>query len=272
MQRLICFLLFRLSRYNVFQSLATRVIRQLQYLQGIGSGAPAGTSGEAMVIERLSTLTREKPLVVFDVGANRGQFLTLLTHGLEDQTHEIHAFEPGSSAFMTLQSAFKEMPHVHLNQQALGAACGTMNLYFDKPGSTLSSLYERQMTNPSLTFKSNETVTVVSLDKYCENHHISHIDLLKIDVEGHELEVLRGARKMLAHRRISLVTFEFGGTHIDSRVFMRDFFSFFREVGNPLLSRIIPSGRTLPLWHYNESVEQFQTSNYLVDFRTDVST
>ncbi len=177
-------------------------------------------------------------------------------------------FEPGSNAFSALQTAFGGTEHVHLNQLALGSTGGTKTLYFDKPGSTLSSLYARRMEDPELAFKASECVAVETLDEYCAKRQIDHIDFLKIDVEGHELEVLRGARMMLSRKKIALLTFEFGGTHIDSRVFVRDFFDFFSDMGSPLISRITPSGVLLPLSHYHEGLEQFCTTNYLVEFKS----
>lgn len=256
------------SRYAAVQSFLSRVIRQLQYLQGIGSGAPAGRSGERVLIDFLLAKGSGK-LIIFDVGANIGQFSSLLSRGLGQQAFEIHAFEPGSLAFDALQASFAANPNMRLNRLALGSTKHVAPLYRDREGSTLSSLYCRRIAGSEPAFTSSETVNVERLDDYCSLHGITHIDLLKLDVEGHELEVLRGGRGMLAGGRIARVTFEFGGTHIDSRVFLRDFFEFFEELGQFHMARITPSGFLLPLPEYHEALEQYQTANYLVEFTCD---
>ena len=70
------------------------------------------------------------------------------------------------------------------------------------------------------------------------------IDLLKLDVEGHELEVLRGGVRMFAQRRVKMVSFEFGGCNIDSRTYFRDFYYFFQENGLQDIFRMVPPDPT----------------------------
>jgi len=53
------------------------------------------------------------------------------------------------------------------------------------------------------------------------------IDFLKVDVEGHELEVFKGATGMLSQSRIGHIQFEYGGCNIDARVLLKDLFDFF---------------------------------------------
>jgi hypothetical protein len=53
-----------------------------------------------------------------------------------------------------------------------------------------------------------ERVHIVSLDSYCERQRIDRIDFLKIDTEGHDLEVLRGAEKWLSAGRIACIQCE----------------------------------------------------------------
>ncbi len=60
-----------------------------------------------------------------------------------------------------------------------------------------------------------ENVEAITLDTCCERHNIAAIDLLKIDVEGAEYQVLRGAQRMLASQKIRCLTFEFGQTTFD---------------------------------------------------------
>ena len=55
--------------------------------------------------------------------------------------------------------------------------------------------------------------------------------LVKIDTEGHDLTVLRGARAMLAEHRIAVVQFEYNHRWVFARAFLRDAFEFLADLG-----------------------------------------
>ena len=97
---------------------------------------------------------------------------------------------------------------------------------------------------------------------YCTGQGIDHIDWLKIDVEGHELDVLNGGTKMFSGSAIGMVTFEFGGCNIDTRTFLQDFFCFFRD-HQMRIARITPAGYLHELHSYQEAYEQFRTTNFV---------
>ena len=101
-----------------------------------------------------------------------------------------------------------------------------------------------------------------TIDNYCSENSIDHIHLLKIDIEGHELDALAGAKEMFALKSIDIVTFEFGGCNIDTRTFFQDFWYFFNEA-NFKIFRITPSGYLHPLKSYKEIYEQFRTTNFI---------
>lgn len=89
---------------------------------------------------------------------------------------------------------------------------------------------------------------------------IEYIDLLKVDVEGHELDVLIGAGDFI--QKIKLIQFEFGGTNIDTRNYFRDYFYFFKNNGFNLF-RLTPSGKLIGIFKYNENEERFTCMNYI---------
>lgn len=89
-----------------------------------------------------------------------------------------------------------------LNNFALSKARGKSTLYYDKAGSGLASLTKRDLSHINRSFESSEDVLVETLDAYCEKNNIAFIDLLKIDVEGHELDVLSGAINMLQSKKL----------------------------------------------------------------------
>jgi FkbM family methyltransferase len=243
------------------QYLLRKQVKLCHWLMGVGAGGSVGDSGEIGVMKKFMQENRRK-LVIFDVGANCGQFLNLAVSRLGNRIQEIHSFEPAAATFAALQQAKPNHPGVTLNHLALGAAPGKAELYYDAEKSGLASLTKRDLGFRNIEFERHETITLRTLDAYCAEKNIGHIDWLKLDVEGHELDVLRGGSVMFAKRAVDLVTFEFGGCNIDTRTFLRDFFQFFTAQGMTLY-RITPGGYFSRLKRYRETEEQFVTINFV---------
>jgi FkbM family methyltransferase len=111
-----------------------------------------------------------------------------------------------------------------------------------------------------------EPIDVQTLDAFCEEQGVGHIDLLKLDVEGHELAVLRGAERMLSAGRVSMIQFEFGPANIYSRTYFYDFWAMLAPAYD--LFRIVPRG-IVAIPGYGEHLEVFLTTNYLAVRRGD---
>ena len=71
----------------------------------------------------------------------------------------------------------------------------------------------------------SEPVQVTRLADFCGQARISHIDLLKIDTEGHDLKVIEGFQSMIDSAQIDVIQFEYNYMSIFSRTFLRDFFA-----------------------------------------------
>lgn len=240
------------------------VIRGLEERIGIGSGASqAHVSGE-YAIPRLVGDSFAGPLTIFDVGANRGQYLSLLLEVFgAREAFSIHCFEPSATTFALLLETAKGHPAVVANNCALAAKPGEATLYMNFPASGLASLTARRLDHFGLDHSLfSENVAIQTLDEYCETSGISEIHLLKIDVEGHELDVLKGASRMLAAKSIHLIQFEFGGANIDTRTYFQDYFYLLSEIGYDIY-RILPDGTLYRIATYSEELEKFRTANYL---------
>lgn len=242
------------------QYLLRKQVKLCHWLMGVGAGGDVGDSGEIAVMHRLLRSGRRE-LVVFDVGANCGQFLNLAVGRLGDRLAAIHSFEPAAATFAALQKAAPRHPGVLLNPLALGAAAGRAELYYDQEKSGLASLTKRDLGFREIDFERHETITLSTLDAYCAARQVRHLDWLKLDVEGHELDVLRGGPELFDRGAVALVTFEFGGCNIDTRTFLRDFYQFF-EARKMALYRITPGGFFNPVRRYRETEEQFATANF----------
>lgn len=251
---------WRLTGNERGQRLLEWTASKAQALMGIGSGTSPESSGEAGIFPLLLR-RRQPPYCVFDVGANRGQFLAMARAQFAGRPVRFHAFEPGRATFEMLCST-SEGPDATLNNAALGREAGPLTLYADEPGSGMASLTRRRLGHFGIAIAHEEQVAVTTLDAYCAARGIDGIDLLKLDVEGHELDVLAGGRSMFERGAVAMVSFEFGGCNIDTRTFLQDFFYFFREHGMTI-HRITPSGYLRPLPAYREIDEQFRTSNFV---------
>jgi hypothetical protein len=105
-------------------------------------------------------------------------------------------------------------------------------------------------------------VRIRTLDGFCRERRIPRIDFLKMDAEGHELFILRGAKSMLRGGQISALSFEFGAANVDSRTWFKDFW----DLLTPLYYRfwrIMPGGRLLPIPAYRMSLDGAGKANYV---------
>lgn len=158
-------------------------------------------------------------MTVFDVGANIGE-LTLLFSRFVGSSGAVHAFEPGKECFARLGSVCRaaNLRNVQINQCALAEAEGARNLHvYDDTHLGWNSLARRPLHNYGIEISPPkvEEISATTLDVYCVERVVERVDLLKIDVEGAEFQVLRGAEKMLRERRIGCVAFEFGQATFD---------------------------------------------------------
>jgi FkbM family methyltransferase len=243
------------------QSALTTAVKLVQLLQGIGAGAAVAESGEKSLFSDIPPVNQaNRPICIFDVGANQGEFVALALRRLSGRDFHIHCFEPGAKAFDALRRRINNDARATLNNVALGKEPGEAELFYDVEGSALASLTKRKLEY--LDMAKSEKVTVETVDNYCAAQRIEKIDLLKIDVEGHELDVLLGATRMLKDGAIRMLTFEFGGCNTDTRVFFKDFFHLL-TANRMKIARITPSGYRAVIERYHEVHEQFRVTNFV---------
>jgi FkbM family methyltransferase len=169
----------------------------------------------------------------------------------------VHCFEPSKETFAQLTSAIGKDNRCLLSNVGLGKKEESLTLYSDSPTSGCASL-----TKPSFerAFRYEQNIKIVTMDDYCNKNKIEKVNWLKIDVEGHEIDVLRGSENMFKDKKIENVYFEFGFPAIESRVFIRDYFEFFRDHGMDMF-RVTMAGSLVPLKKYRGSYEQFRASS-----------
>lgn len=203
--------------------------------------------------------------IVIDGGANTGCWSrTLLDQAVDRQVKKLVMVEPNNHHISTHQLLHKEFPHsVFTEWVALGSERTTMTLYSDRERSTLASLYNREISHHGVKLDQAQTVKVEKLVDIAQRYQLARIDFLKLDLEGHELEALKGAEPLLESHSIRAIQFEFGGANIDSRTYLRDFWQLLHDRYNYNLYRLIPGRKLMKLEKYSESLERFTWQNLL---------
>ena len=230
-----------------------------------GGGGLIETSGEAWVLSQMvrpACAGLASP-IVFDVGANVGDY-SVLVHSFIPSA-KIYAFEPAASVYEQLAKLRSTIDNFEAFNLGLSDEENTVDLHaYTVEGqavSLISSIDRRLPTQVVQVEVSNtERIQVSTLDNFCATNGIERIDFLKLDVEGHEVAVLRGARAMLDRGAISMIQFEFGPANIYSRTYFYNFWSMLSDKYD--LFRIVPGG-VVPITHYGEHLEVFLTTNYL---------
>ena len=253
--------LSKVTGNRIIQRLLENNVLVSQYLMGIGAGSNVACSGEEVVFKMLKRRL-DPPYCVFDVGANKGQFLRLLMDNITIDDISVHCFEPGLQTFKTLVLSSRGDKRVKMNNIGLSGKTGEAILHYDSPGSGLASLSNRRLDHFGIGFEGTETVVIDTIDNYSMKNAIDRIHLLKIDIEGHELDALSGAKRMFDNRSVDIVMFEFGGCNIDCRTYFQDFWYFFKNVDMKIY-RVTPSGYLSLIESYKEIQEQFRTTNFI---------
>lgn len=188
-------------------------------------------------------------MTVFDVGAHIGGLTTLFSKLVGD-SGAVHAFEPTAAAFNQLRAALagESVSNVFASECAVSDRPGIVRLHcYEGPFQAFNTMAVRPLADygvdagPVRLDKTEAT----TLDLYCSASLVTRIDLLKIDVEGAELQVLRGAEAMLAARRIGCIAFEFGQATLDMGNSPAEIAALFRDHGYRL-SNIVKGARLFP--------------------------
>ena len=194
--------------------------------------------------------------IFVDVGGNKGLYSSTLIKKFN--VKEIHIFEPCKLNIEIIKEKFSDK-RIKINNCGLSNLDSEAILYSNETGSGLASLSKRKLDHFGIKFDNEELIKLTRFDDYLKNNIKSeYVDLMKIDLEGHELNVLEGAGNYI--NNIKVIQFEFGGCNIDTKTFFQEFWYFFQE-RNFQIYRITPIG-ALEINSYTESLERFQTTNY----------
>jgi len=201
-------------------------------------------SGEIYLLNKI--LKNRKAPVIFDVGANRGSYSLEALKVNSDS--RIYAFEPHPLMFKELAKNTKGL-NVVTENKALSDVPGKARLYTGKDDIDVShaTLVDNIINDVLADDVERLEVDCDTIDDYVVKENVDRIDLLKIDVEGNELNVLKGSEKTIKCGKVDMIQFEFTQINSVARIFMKDFFDILGD--DYIFFRLLPCG-LLPMEKY----------------------
>lgn len=199
--------------YNPFDAidrLAIAIRRRRRRRPLRGTPAARLRTGHLDSLELLESLREHPPRVIYDVGANVGTW-TCLAKSIFPLA-VVEAFEPLAQHAPDFRRWTAEWPDtVRLHAVALGSSAGTAEIRVTdfSDASSLLPLAQAGRDEFHLEEVRREPVTVTTLDTLVESGQIQPPELIKLDVQGFELEVLRGAERCLEYASAVLAEVSF---------------------------------------------------------------
>jgi FkbM family methyltransferase len=189
---------------------AVKLQNQCKAIIGRAHGASIADhhwNGEAAIVKQLSGKIR----YFVDVGANRGSWTGLVLES-NNQIAGGLLFEPAASALQILASEFASRPQIEIVPAAVSDSPGEAVFFEEEEAGETSSL----SVTAAHAHGRSRTVRVTTLDSELSVRQWPIVDFLKIDAEGYDFHVLRGARNLLGEGRVKAGQFEYGEAWRDS--------------------------------------------------------
>lgn len=158
----------------------------------------------------LDRLPGGKPRTVLDIGANAGQFARKVCAAAPDCT--IHSFEPLPGPFAALRLLAASHPQLHCHNFALGERGGAAVIHTGEYSASSSLLKPAQhLTDslPQVVPDQDKDIPIMRLDDWAASTALSYPLFAKLDVQGYELQVIRGGAKTLRHASAILTELSF---------------------------------------------------------------
>jgi FkbM family methyltransferase len=193
------------SKYNAEEKPMKNFLRKLLAVSGSGQQTHS-LSMDAFIVQK-ELIANQTPMI-FDVGAHVGIVATKYRELFPKSV--IHCFEPFPKSFQELRANTGTDANTFVHKIAMSERKGTSLLTSNSATATNSLLPSDERASfywgdGVLDTKDHLEVETADIDSFCSEHHISVIDILKIDVQGAEFSVLVGASNMLSSQAISLI-------------------------------------------------------------------
>jgi FkbM family methyltransferase len=211
------------------------------------------TDDEKVLFNIASKYLHKQP-AVFDVGAHKGAYSEYVLSRIPDANCIL--FEPNNELFAELNKKYNAFNIL------LGETKG-VKIFYECLGEAdeLSSTYKREVF-ADVEHK-EDTKKCYTVDAFCESINLDFIDFLKIDVEGAELDVLKGSIKMLREERIMFLQVEYGGTYPDAGITFIDVINFMEPYGYNIYELVKGFLQRITKANF---VEDYRFTNFLISY------
>jgi FkbM family methyltransferase len=188
-----------LARSRTFTRLAAKIARFSNGVtyRRLGHDVEMSQNGEEALVRQLAPGVT----TFIDIGANVGDWTSMLLRYQPAATGVLA--DPGAAAVRACRDRFEAAVGVRVVEAAVGASPGSVTFNELPDASTHSSVLVRSAGSVA------RTVPVVTAADIVREQGWSTVSLVKIDVEGFDLQVLRGARPLLADRAVEVLQFEY---------------------------------------------------------------
>jgi FkbM family methyltransferase len=194
-----------LGRSRRAAGLALKIHNQTHCILGYALGEDAEVTDDLNSENWLIQQYAHSSKVFVDVGANRGDWTALFLQESKGPRRGL-LFEPVPELAAKLKERFQDQCGIEIVNAAISDQEGQME-FFVEPGDGKTSSLARGATSPRAR---KYAVSVTTLDTAAKKAGLSGIDFLKIDAEGYDLNVLKGAQGLLARHAINVLQFEYG--------------------------------------------------------------
>ncbi len=173
--------------------------------------------------EIIKLLKNEKKLIIFEVGCYRGIFTKTILKLIKKKKYKFYLFDINKNVKNYITNLLK-LRNIYYNEIALsnrnGVANYNYNRFFESAGSSLSNIvrndtrwnFSRKLILKILLFKPKSfvkyQVPTITLDNFLKKNKIKSIEILKIDIEGSEYDLLKGAKTALKKNKIKIILVE----------------------------------------------------------------
>lgn len=211
------------------------------------------TNGELRLMQLLSEYDYK---VLFDVGANRGEWITWSVDLFPNAS--FHAFELVPSTFDLLQSKFGDHPRVKLNPIGLSDFSGEIPIYVGAENEISTAFKVEGSALHEAAYSGRILCEVSSGEAYMLAEGIDEIDFLKIDTEGNDFRVIKGFGESI--KKVKVLQFEYGVFNIASKDLLCDFYSYLSQMGFKV-GKVFPKHIDFAPYHFD--MENFHGGNFL---------
>lgn len=210
------------------------------------------TTDEKTIFDLCVPFMNDYP-ILFDVGAYKGDWTKYVLSKFPEA--KTWLFEPNSELAWGLLRR-----NLNVVGYMLGNKIGEVDFYrCTGKADEMSSAYNRKIFKDVDCVK--EKHFCITVDQYIIAQDLSNIDFLKVDVEGAELDVLKGSQGMLRNKAINFIQVEYGGTYPDAGITFKQVLEFVNELNYNVYELI---DEKLRIVTRNNFVEDYRFANFLI--------